>query len=219
MLGDQLHSAVLLGLALSVMVGPVFFVLLETAATRGFRAAIVLDTGVILADIVFIAVAYFSSYKLVSELRNAPGLYVFGGTILGIYGLLLLLKPEIRAYDGRIKTKSSDYLGLFIKGFLLNFINVGVLGFWLGIIVVVGPILKHNTVSLFYFFLAVIGTYLAVDVIKILLAKQLRTKLTYNRIVWIKRGLGIVLVISGLLLMLRGLTPAEDLLPGPNWYK
>ena len=39
------------GLFLCFMVGPVFFILLETSITKGFRAAIVFDFGVVLGDI------------------------------------------------------------------------------------------------------------------------------------------------------------------------
>jgi len=39
------------GLFLSFMVGPVFFILLETSITKGFRAAMAFDLGVVLGDI------------------------------------------------------------------------------------------------------------------------------------------------------------------------
>ena len=48
------------GLILAFMIGPVFFVLLETAATKGFRAAICFNIGVFIADIAFIGIAYLS---------------------------------------------------------------------------------------------------------------------------------------------------------------
>jgi threonine/homoserine/homoserine lactone efflux protein len=207
-----------LGLALSVMVGPVFFVLLETAAIRGFRAALVLDLGVIVADILFIAIAYFSSYQLLTELRNAPGLYVFGGSILVCYGLILLFKSDSRVNEGRLKTSQNDYLGLFAKGFLLNFINVGVLVFWLGIVLVVGPSLNAMTNEIVYYFSSVIATYLLVDVLKILLAKQLRNRLTPGRILWIKRVMGVLLILSGIVLIYRGFGP-NGFMPEGELYK
>ena len=39
-------QAIGIGFLLSVMVGPVFFVLLETSITKGIRAALALDIGV-----------------------------------------------------------------------------------------------------------------------------------------------------------------------------
>ena len=61
---DDIQAAIPLGFLLSFMIGPVFFVLLETSATKGFRAGVSLDVGVIIADIVFLLIAYFSSFQL-----------------------------------------------------------------------------------------------------------------------------------------------------------
>ncbi|MEP5940097.1 LysE family transporter, partial [Maribacter dokdonensis] len=85
---EDIQAAVPLGFFLSFMVGPVFFVLLQTSAVKGFRAAITFDLGVLFADVLFILVAYFSSFQLLENLSNQPGLYVFGGVILLVYGLV-----------------------------------------------------------------------------------------------------------------------------------
>ena len=50
---EDIQAAIPLGFLLSFMIGPVFFVLLETSALRGFRAALIFDLGVIIADIFF----------------------------------------------------------------------------------------------------------------------------------------------------------------------
>ena len=73
---EDIQAAVPLGFLLSFMIGPVFFVLLETSATKGFRAGVSLDVGVIIADIVFLVIAYFSSFQLLENLSNEPGLFV-----------------------------------------------------------------------------------------------------------------------------------------------
>jgi len=60
---EDVQAAIPLGFLLSFMVGPVFFVLLETSATKGFRAGLIFDIGVIFADILFLFIAYFSSFQ------------------------------------------------------------------------------------------------------------------------------------------------------------
>jgi len=74
---SDIQAAIPLGFFLSFMIGPVFFVLLETAALKGFKAALVFDLGVILADIIFISAAYFSSLQLLENLNNQPGIYIW----------------------------------------------------------------------------------------------------------------------------------------------
>ena len=204
---EDIQAAIPLGLLLSFMIGPVFFVLLETGATKGFRAAICVDVGVILADILFILVAYFSSFQLLENLSNQPGLYVFGGMILLVYGIVVFAQKQ--AKNQKQKKLKGTYFGLIVKGFLLNFINIGVLVFWLGVLIVVGPSLNNDPNRILTFFTALIVTYFVVDMIKIVLAKQLKRKLTQSRIRWVKKGLGIVLMLCGMVLITKGFLPKD----------
>ena len=72
---EDILTGIPLGFFLSFMIGPVFFVLIETSITKGFRAAMSFDFGVVLADIFFIAVAYFSSYRLIQSIKDDPALF------------------------------------------------------------------------------------------------------------------------------------------------
>lgn len=206
-------AALTSGLVLAFMIGPVFFVLLETAATKGFRAAIIFNFGVFTADIFFIGIAYLSSYQLLENLSNAPGLYVFGGVILIVYGLMMYLKRPTREMldPSRVKSGKNGYLQLFIKGFLLNFINIGVLVIWLGVIIVVGPTVDNDPVRLFTFLGIMISTYFIVDLGKIVLAKQLKRFLTPRRIFKVKKLLGLILIICGLVLTVKGFLPKDKM--------
>lgn len=211
---QDVTTAIPLGFFLAFLIGPVFFVLLETAATKGFRAAVTFDVGVIIADVVFIGIAYLSSYQLLENLSNQPGLYVFGGAILIVYGLLMYLKKPTRDMldPKRVNIKKRyGYLGLFIKGFLLNFINIGVLVFWLGVIIIVGPSVENDPNRMLVFFGAMIAAYFITDIGKIMLAKQLKRYLTPRRIFKVKKLLGFVLIICGLVLVTKGFIPKDKL--------
>ncbi|HEY1196319.1 LysE family translocator [Flavobacterium sp.] len=201
------------GLFLSFMVGPVFFILLETSITKGFRAALVFDCGVVLGDIFFIAIAYLGSYRLISSLKDKPALFIFGGIIMLAYGIIsfVKLKKGEKINDEEIDRDiiKRNYGSLFVKGFLLNVINIGVLGFWLAVIISIGPKLQMQTSRMMTFFASVIVAYLLVDCIKILLAKQLKSKMTPTNILKIKKGISIVLMVFGLVLITQGWFPKE----------
>ncbi|WP_394772992.1 LysE family translocator [Flavobacterium sp.] len=200
------------GLFLSFMVGPVFFILLETSITKGFRAAIVFDLGVVLGDIFFIGIAYLGSYRLIQSLKDKPALFIFGGIIMLAYGIISFVRLKNEEIDDEAIDRDiikRNYGSLFIKGFLLNVINIGVLGFWLAVIISVGPKLEMQNSRMFTFFTAVIITYLLVDCIKILLAKQLKTKMTPTNIIKIKKIISIVLMLFGLVLITQGWFPKE----------
>ncbi|BDB54258.1 MAG: hypothetical protein RLZZ529_240 [Bacteroidota bacterium] len=201
------------GIFLSFMIGPVFFILIETSITKGFRAALAFDLGVVLGDVFFIGVAYLGSYRLISSLKDKPALFIFGGIVMVAYGIISFVKLkkqakiQYEAIEDEIIKK--NYGSLFIKGFFLNVINIGVLGFWLAIIISVGPKLDMQTPRMLTFFTSVILTYLLVDCLKIVLAKQLKSKLTPPNILKIKKGISIVLIVFGLALMVQGWFPKE----------
>jgi threonine/homoserine/homoserine lactone efflux protein len=213
---QDILSAIPLGFFLSFMIGPVFFVLLETSVVKGFKAAIVFDTGVVLADIVFITIAFFSSYRLIQTIKDDPALFIFGGLVMLTYGIISFVnnrkeakKINIDEIDPKELAKT-NYLSLFIKGFFLNFINIGVLGFWLAILITIGPQLELKTSRMLTFFSTLIITYFITDIFKILLAKQLRNKLNPKNILLIKKFISIVLIVSGLFLLSQVWFPKEQ---------
>lgn len=213
MLQDIL-SAIPLGFFLSIMPGAVFFVLLETSVIKGFRAAMAFDAGAITSDIIFILIAYFSSYQLLENIKDDPSLFIFGGLIMVTYGIISFVKVDKTSKNELIDDASKDilkknYFSLFVKGLILNFINIGVLGFWLAIIITWGPRLDMQPSRITIFFIAVIVSYFSLDICKILLAKQLRSKLTIKNIVKIKKTISIILIVFGVALLFQGWFPGE----------
>jgi threonine/homoserine/homoserine lactone efflux protein len=211
---EDIFTGIPLGIFLSFLVGPVFFVLLETSALKGFRAAMVFDLGVVLADILFIGVAYFSSYRLIQSIKNDPAIFIFGGIMMLTYGIIsfIKLKKVSKKVDETPVEEliKKNYLGLFFKGFFLNFINVGVLLFWFMILITIGPKLELETSRMITFFSSVLLTYLVVDIGKVLLAKQLRSKMTPSNILKIKKVISVLLIIFGLTLMFQGWFPSDQ---------
>jgi threonine/homoserine/homoserine lactone efflux protein len=196
------------------MIGPVFFVLLETSVVKGFRAAIIFDLGVVLADIIFILIAYFSSYRLIQSIKDDPALFIFGGLVMLTYGIISFVKNRNESKKGideedPTELAKNNYFTLFIKGFFLNFINIGVLGFWLAILITVGPQMELKASRMITFFSTLVLTYFVTDIFKILLAKQLRNKLNPHNILLIKKVISIVLIISGVFLLSQGLFPKD----------
>ena len=211
---NDIISAIPLGFFLSFMIGPVFFVLLETSVVKGFKAAIIFDLGVVLADIIFILIAYFSSYRLIQSIKDDPALFIFGGLVMLTYGIISFVKNRNESKkdfdeEEQKELEKNNYLSLFIKGFFLNFINIGVLGFWLAILITIGPQLELKASRMLTFFTTLIVTYFITDIFKILLAKQLQNKLNSKNILLIKKFISLILIISGLFLLSQGLFPKE----------
>lgn len=210
---QDISAAIPLGILMAFLLGPVFFVLIETAALKGFRAALFFDFGVILADVLFILIAYFSTNKLLNKLEDDPSLFIFGGMILCTYGIISFIKARKLPTENRphptVVMSKRNYFGLMVKGFFLNFINIGVLGFWLGILFFMGPKVDMNPKRLTIFFGSIIASYLAVDIIKIVLAKKLRSRLTPYNIVLLKKTISIIMIVFGMVFISKGVFPSE----------
>jgi threonine/homoserine/homoserine lactone efflux protein len=88
---NDILSGIPWGIFLSFMIGPVFFILLETSIIKGFRAALVFDLGVVLGDVVFITIAYLGSYRLITSINDNSALFMFGGIVMLAYGIVSYL--------------------------------------------------------------------------------------------------------------------------------
>lgn len=197
---------------LAISIGPGFFMLLETSITKGFRAAMIFDLGIVFSDLIFILIAYFATNQILAQLKDNPIIYIIGGLIMSTYGIVsyVSLKKKFNEKvddDDDEDIPKNNYLGLFFKGFFLNIINIGILGFWMMVIITQGPQLEMKPFRIFIFFTSILFFYLAIDVFKILVAKQLKHKLTPTNIYKIKRIISIVILIFGAFLILQGFFP------------
>ncbi|WP_397447674.1 LysE family translocator [Polaribacter sp. R77954] len=208
-------NAILIGFFMSFMIGPVFFMLIQTSILKGAKAAITFNLGVIFGDITFILIAYYGSRSLLEKIKDDPRLFFIGGFVLIIYGLITYFDKENKkeaiasAKTIEVPIVQNNYVKLFFKGYFLNFINIGVLAFWLGTVLVIGPTLNMNQKAIFAYFGVIIIAYFITDLGKIFLAKQLKNKMTPIIIFRIKKIMGIILIICGVFLILKGFIPNE----------
>jgi len=211
MLNDIL-SAIPFGVILAFTIGPVFFVLLETSATKGFKSALIFDLGVILADTLFILIAFYSTNKLLEKVKDDPAFLIFGGVLLVVYGLISFIKTS-KSFRAIVKEYhkieiQKNYKKLFLKGFLLNFINIGVLLGWLGFMIIANS-LTNTKDGVYIFLVTILVVYFVVDIFKILVAKRLKNKLTPRLIFKTKKIIALVILGFGVLLLIQGFFPKE----------
>ncbi|WP_452221631.1 LysE family translocator [Lacinutrix salivirga] len=209
---DDILTAIPFGIILAFTIGPVFFVLLETSATKGFKSALIFDLGVFFADILFIIVAFYSTEKLVSKIEDDPNFIIFGGVLLVVYGIISFVKTS-RSFRSIVKEYhrveiQKAYGKLFIKGFLLNFINIGVLLGWLGFIVIANSITTSKN-GVIVFIITMLASYFITDLFKIAAAKRLKNKLTPKLIFKTKKIIALVILAFGVLLLVQGFFPNE----------
>ena len=201
------------------MVGPVFLLLIETSLTKGVRKAIVFDSGVILADILFIGgIAYGSSLFL--SPKNVMWIYSIGGLLIVGYGLYNIAsakkKRKILANDEELPQVNGSDGVFFVKGFFMNFLNMGVLAYWLTTTVTLQATisgLPNEKHLLYAYFISTVASYFGTDLIKIFTAQRIKRLLTQEVLIKIERIVGFVLILFGALLIVRGYLSASGIGP------
>lgn len=209
---DGIGYAAFYGFLLAFAVGPVFFTLIETSITKGFRAGLAFDMGAIFADVVFIVVAYFSTSKILERVKDDPGLLIFGGVILIAYAVISYIRTSrnlIKIVREHYAVKVKKNLGgLFLKGFLLNFVNFGVLAGWIGTIIMANALTSSER-GVILFLATVLFTFFCTDLLKIALAKKLKNKMTPRVILKTKKWVSILIGVFGLFLLVEGIFPEQ----------
>ena len=101
-MGALILKGIVTGLILSIMLGPAFFLLLETSIRKGIKAALAFDAGVLISDIIYIIIAYVF-YQEVSDFANGENnaiIKLIGGILFLVYGALTFLrKPDEQKKD------------------------------------------------------------------------------------------------------------------------
>tara|TARA_B100000524_G_scaffold327500_1_gene211667 strand:- start:3803 stop:4414 length:612 start_codon:yes stop_codon:yes gene_type:complete len=196
---------IIAGIATAFIMGPVFWVLLETSITKGFGSAVAFDVGVMISDVVFIGICIFAGSKLAGAEDNEQGFYLLGGAILIVYGLILLLnKKTDKKTASKLTINKKNYFNLAVKGFALNMINVGVLLYWLTLFKTVAQDFGPSTKDHIIFFTIVLSIYFLVDLIKIVFANRFSSFLTERNSVYINIIIALILIISGIVFLIKG---------------
>ena len=201
--------AIFLGIILAFTIGPVFFTILEISVSKGFKAAVFFNIGVVFSEIVFFAIAYASTSSLLESIQENPSWKILGGVLLSFYAGITLLgiyqnKTEEGPYSVDPGYESPNLIKNMVRGFLLNIINFAVLVFWILIVANYGPGFQDTEYKMFLFFLTIVGTYFSIDLGKIYLAQQLKTSLTKKIITKIKIAVNTIILIIGFVLIFKG---------------
>ena len=200
---NEFIAAIPLSLLLVFSTGPVFFVIVETSITKGAKQAFCVDIGAVIADIIFILIALFSAQSLRNSLVENSLWFIIGGIVLcgfGVFSLLSLMRQKkIVAFQVE-KLPKGNHFFYIAKGFVLNIINIGTFLFWLGLVVFGAD---------FWFFVYVLLIYLLFDIVKIFLAKQLKSILTPGVIYKLKQLVNIIILGFGLFFIFQGGFPEQ----------
>ena len=195
-------KGLLLGLILSISLGPVIFAILKQSITNGRRAGYIFVAGVSTSDIALLLIANIFTSIFLLVLDHKAFIAMAGAGFLLLLGLYTLFFKKIKIeYDEKGEEKvfrKRDYLGIYISGFLMNTLNPSVFIFWFAWTAAIGASAAETNNPIQYKFL-VFATCLVFlllsDFIKVALASRLRPSLTQKNLIWINRLSAIIILV------------------------
>src|SRR3954465_11543552 len=127
---EPVLSGMTFGLLLAIMLGPVFFALLQTSLHEGFKAGVHLAFGVFLSDATLVTLCYtFASFIRMIDSHHTAMAWVGGLLFIGFGVYNFFHRIKLKDIDDDKKTVHAHFV---LKGFLLNLLNPAVFFFWLG---------------------------------------------------------------------------------------
>lgn len=204
---EALFRGALLGLTLSMMIGPVFFALIDTGVRKGVREGAKMALGINISDWLYAGVAFLGIGGLVSRIESSNYFTLAGGAVLVAFGLYNLLPKKTTA--GWEPPERNDYKKRFSgigKGFILNSLNPGTPIIWLAASSIGSDYVEEGGMSLQAFFIiSILATILATDLVKVYLGRRFLKALNPTRISWINKGVGVAMIAAGVRFFYMGI--------------
>jgi len=201
---DPVLNGILLGLIVALLIGPVFFLIINTSLHRGFNYAAQVATGVMLSDALFIFVAYFGSniVLVINNHRDMAG--IVASLIILIFGIGIVVKKQtIPAEAIQVNEKVKGAWLFIAKGFMLNSMNPSVLFFWIGVSGTVSLKSDYTPTHLLVFYGVILATVFATDLLKAYVAQKIKQFVTANFLLWLNRITGIALIIFAIVTFIK----------------
>jgi threonine/homoserine/homoserine lactone efflux protein len=180
-----------------MLIGPVFFTIIQTSIERGFWSGIFVAIGVSISDALYILVSYFGLIQFLEADNFRHYLAYGGGSVLLLFGLyyLFVKSRKLHHFDPE-RVHARSWFRLAGKGFVINGLSPMVLFFWLATVGVATTQLHYTgSDEALTFFASIVCTVFATDVLKAKLADKLRVVITPGFVRTMNIVLGIVLVV------------------------
>jgi threonine/homoserine/homoserine lactone efflux protein len=195
-------KGLLLGLILSISIGPVIFAILKQSLTNGHKAGYVFVAGVSMSDIVLLFICNFFTSFFVMALSHKAFIAMLGAGFLLVMSVYTLFFKKIVFSEGELNKekilRKRDLFKIFIAGFFMNTLNPSVFLFWFAWTAAISASAAETNSPLIYRIL-VFGTCLLFvllsDLLKVALAGKLRPKLTIQNMIIINRISGIIILL------------------------
>jgi threonine/homoserine/homoserine lactone efflux protein len=206
----MLHSVfegIILGITVSISVGPAMLALLQTSVKHGIKTGIFLALGIFTSDLIVVIGAYFGASQIVVNQDTHIIFGIIGGSILIIFGLFQSLRKvkmneQVEAIQD-INIKKPGVMRYYFRGFVLNIANPFLWAFWITSVVAITSSYSGNKLAVVLFFSGTLGTVLSIDILKSILANKIKVNTNPYIKIWINRIVGLIFILFGIFVIIN----------------
>ncbi len=202
-----LLKGILLGLILSISVGPVIFAIIKQSINNGHKAGYLFVAGVSASDISLVLVCNFFTSLFNTALSHKTTIAIAGSIFLIAVGIYTLFFKKVHTDEENNiadkKFRKRDYAAIFLSGYFMNTLNPGVFLFWFAwtaAILADAQTAEHPTEYRLIVFGTCLVFVLLSDILKVILAGKLRSRLTAKNLHYINKLSGLILIGFGVAL-------------------
>lgn len=198
-------DGIYLGLALAILLGPIFILLMQSSLEHGTRAGLIAGSGIWVSDVIIVSLTLLFIRRIDSLVQHPSFIFwmgLIGGIVLIAVGVASAMKESTLDLNPK-QDLGNTWFGFFSKGFLVNTVNPFTFIFWLTTITSYVATKGIDPAESKIFVTAIIFTIMATDTLKVLLAKMIRKRINTKTLNLINKIAGAALVIFGFVLLLR----------------
>jgi threonine/homoserine/homoserine lactone efflux protein len=196
-------EGVVIGVTLSILIGPVFFQLIQATIENGVRAGLIYASGIWLSDFIFILLSILACSQISQFEKDFHyGLGIASSLVLIGFGISnFVLTPKIASTSDLKQTLQSGIY--FVSGFVVNSINPATTLIWIALASRQQLIKVNNILLTIVFFSSIWLTILLFDLLKIAFAKKLKSTLNQKNLRLLNKIIGAILCFCGVLLIIK----------------
>jgi threonine/homoserine/homoserine lactone efflux protein len=186
------------GLAMILLLGPVFFTLLRSTLQYGTKAGIAVAFGVLASDIAILALCSIGTIGFFESSERQNWLALAGSLVLFFIGLKYLFNPQLNANVAFNSVSTFGFSSFFLKGFVVNFINPFVFAVWIATLSYSNK--KFGDESIIFLIAMLLGIF-TTDGLKVFLSSKIQKLLSVKILKKIYFVSGLVLICFGMRLL------------------
>jgi threonine/homoserine/homoserine lactone efflux protein len=190
-MSESILYGLITGMVMSIMLGTVFFALVQNSIDRGFKSGISIAMGVILSDIILISTAYFNSTLIPQGGITEMIVRICGAVFLIVYGINNFRHNRKLSYP---VTRAGRIFYFMRTGFLLNLLNPGNFIGWVVVTTNINQVAHYSPHQCFAYYTAALSAIFGMEVLISFGAATLKRFISESLLNYINYTVGVLFI-------------------------